>query len=65
MRNISTEELFEITGGFKINIGQALAALAIGFVTGGPAGLGIAASGLVMAQGINNLNEMHEEENRR
>lgn len=39
------------------NPGAVAAALAIG-ATGGPGGLGMAASGLVIAQGINNLNNL-------
>ena len=53
---LTPSHLQEVTGG--LSFGQVLSTLAIGFVTGGPAGLGIAASGLVMAKGIDNLNDV-------
>lgn len=58
MRELSVNAVEEVNGGFKLNTGQAVAALAIGFVTGGPAGVGIAACGIVAAQGVNNLDEL-------
>jgi hypothetical protein len=35
--------------------------LVVGFVSGGPVGLGIAASGIVLSEGVNNLNDMRQE----
>ncbi|MBI2792326.1 MAG: hypothetical protein HYX61_10225 [Gammaproteobacteria bacterium] len=58
MRAIHSNEMNEIHGGFHINLGSIVSALVVGFVTGGPVGVGIAASGLVMAQGVDNLNEL-------
>lgn len=62
MKELSIDEANEISGGFKINIGQAIAGCVFGFVTGGPVGLGYAVSVLLMAQGINNLDEMYHNE---
>ena len=56
MRIITKNEYDHISGG--ISLGTAVFALTIGLVTGGPAGLGIAAAGIVGARGIDNLHDM-------
>ena len=60
MIELSREEVLQINGGFHItiNLGTALASLAIGAIGGGPVGLGYAVAGIIIAQGINSLNEM-------
>jgi hypothetical protein len=62
MRELSRIEVHNISGSFHLNIGQALAAICIGWFAGGPIGLGFALSGVVMAQGVNNLDEMWKTE---
>lgn len=54
---LTKTEVLEVSGG-GLSLGQIVSVLAIGIVTGGPAGLGIAASGLVMAHGINNRDDL-------
>lgn len=53
---LTPSEMLDVNGG--LNLGQVISTLTIGIVTAGPAGLGIAAAGLVMAQGINNLDDL-------
>ncbi len=60
MLTINQEMLHEVSGG-KIHVGAMLSSLVVGFVTGGPIGLGFAASGIIMAQGINNLHDLLQE----
>lgn len=60
MRQIETNEFDNIAGGFKLNIGQALGAMAGGFIAGGPFGLGMAIGCVLIAQGTNNLVELAE-----
>ncbi len=62
MRQLNIEELSEVSGGFKLNLGQALAAICVGWFAGGPVGLGFALSGVIMAQGINNLDELYKQD---
>ncbi len=62
MREVSINELQKVSGGFHMNIGTAFAAIAIGVVTGGPVGMGIAVAGVVAAQGVNNLDEMYQKQ---
>ena len=58
MIDLTTKQTKEVGAAFKMNIGQAIGALALGFVTGGPVGLGYAASVVIIAQGVNNLEEL-------
>ncbi len=60
MIELSREEMVQVNGGFHltINLGTAVASLAIGLITGGPVGIGYAACGIVMAQGINSLHNL-------
>lgn len=58
MIELNEMELHQVAAGFKLNTGQAIAAMALGFVTGGPVGLGYAVSVVLIAQGVNNLDEM-------
>jgi hypothetical protein len=60
MRNLTIEECDLINGGIHINIGAFIATIAIGAL-GGPAGLGIALSGIVIAEGVQNLAELGDE----
>ncbi len=38
-----------------------ISSLVVGFVVGGPVGLGFAASGIIMAKGIDNLHDLYSE----
>ena len=60
MLTINQESLQEVSGG-KIHIGAMVSSLVVGFVAGGPVGLGFAGSGIIMAQGINNLHDLYSE----
>ncbi|MGE3320170.1 MAG: hypothetical protein AB7I18_12830 [Candidatus Berkiella sp.] len=57
---VNDEALHEISGG-KFRIGTIVSGLVVGFVTGGPIGMGFAAGGLIMAQGIDNLHDLYNE----
>lgn len=60
MIELNDMEITQVSGGFKLfNIGAAIAAIAVGVVTGGPVGLGIALCSITMAQGVNNLDELY------
>lgn len=58
MLKISQEGLHEISGG-KFHFGAIVSGLVVGFVTGGPIGLGFAAGGIIMASGIDNLHDLY------
>lgn len=58
-KTINEESLMHIQGG--LNIGTAVFGLVTGFVMGGPVGLGVAASALVGAEGVNKLVDMYHE----
>jgi hypothetical protein len=60
MKELTIKEIEEVGGGFKINIGTARSGCIVGFVTGGPIGLGYAIGTIIIAQGINNLEEMYQ-----
>ncbi|MCS5709879.1 class IIb bacteriocin, lactobin A/cerein 7B family [Candidatus Berkiella aquae] len=58
MLEVNDEALHEVNGG-KFHIGGMISSLVVGFVVGGPIGLGFAASGIIMTQGINNLHDLY------
>ncbi len=58
MKELTLEQQNEVCGGFKFNLGSAFAALVTGFIVGGPVGFGYALGTIVIAQGVNNLEEM-------
>lgn len=58
MKEIQLHELETVQGG--TSIGTILGTLAFGFITAGPAGLGMAASTLIITVGIDNLNDMRK-----
>ncbi len=61
MRALSLAEMEEISGGrfkFHFNIFQAVSTLALGFVTAGPAGVGMAICALVATQGLGQTHDM-------
>lgn len=54
MKELSIVEVSEVNGGFDLfSIGAAVAACVIGFLTGGPVGLGTALCGVAMTAGVN------------
>ncbi len=60
MLTINQECLHEVSGG-KMHFGAMVSSLVVGFVAGGPIGLGFAVSGIIMTQGINNLHDLYTE----
>lgn len=67
MRELTVSELNEVNGGFKlkfklkVNFGTLLAGCCVGWVTGGPVGLGYALCTGVAAQGFNELKDLYFE----
>lgn len=62
MQVLMQEELNHVSGGFHIGkLGTAVFGLAVGFISGGPVGLGFAASALIGAEGIDKLVEMAQQ----
>jgi len=63
MQVLSEQELNQVSGGFHIaKLGTAIIGLAAGFITGGPVGLGIAASALVGVEGIDKLVDLYQQD---
>lgn len=60
MKQLTATECKAIEGGIHIHIGAWIAAIAVGAL-GGPAGLGIALSGMVVAEGVQNLADLGDE----
>lgn len=58
MKIVLVEEQQQISGG--IHIGGVIMSLATGLIMGGPVGLGVAAAGIVGAQGIDNLVNLYK-----
>jgi len=58
MRELTAQQSLEVSAGFKINIGHAIAAIATGIITGGPVGLGLAIGAIIISQGVNSLEEI-------
>ena len=58
MNVINENECCEVNG--AISLGSALSAIAVGFFTGGPVGVGFAVSTVIMAQGIDNLHDLYK-----
>ncbi len=58
LRQLNLSESQAVSGGFHLNLGTIITTLVVGFVSGGPVGLGIAASGIVLSEGVNNLNDL-------
>jgi lactobin A/cerein 7B family class IIb bacteriocin len=62
MKELNVSEVTEVSGGIALlNLGATLVALFIGAMAG-PAGLGIALSGIVAAYGINEMEQMGNEQ---
>ncbi len=57
-RLLNTSECHAVNGGIHLNLGTVISSIVVGFVTGGPVGVGIAVSGLVISEGVNNLNDL-------
>lgn len=55
---VNDENLSAVQGG-KMHVGGMISSLVVGFVVGGPVGLGFAASGIIMAKGIDNLHDLY------
>lgn len=65
MRNLSWDDIEEVNGGkfkLRINIGTFIGGAIVGFITGGPVGLGYAVGAAIVAQGVNSLDAMSEGE---
>lgn len=60
-RLLTTSECHAVNGGIHLNLGTVISSIVVGFVTGGPVGVGIAVSGLVISEGVNNLNDLRQE----
>lgn len=60
MRTLSLEEANCVNGGLHINIGALVAACAVGLISGGPVGLGMAIGGIIINEGINNLDDLRK-----
>lgn len=60
MRQLTTTEVNQIDGAFKLHFNpfQIIGAIAVGAVTGGPFGIGVAVSIAIIAQGSGNLADM-------
>lgn len=58
MQDLSNQDLQHIAGG--LHLGGAIMGLASGLIFGGPVGLGVAAAGLIGAQGIDNLVDLYK-----
>ena len=56
---IGDDTLQDVSGG-KIHLGAIVSGLVVGFVAGGPIGLGLAAGGIIMAQGVDNLQDLYQ-----
>ncbi|MBS0286522.1 MAG: hypothetical protein JSR17_04450 [Proteobacteria bacterium] len=58
---LNKSECQAVNGGIHLNLGTVISGIVVGFVTGGPVGVGIALSGMVISEGVNNLNELRQE----
>ncbi len=56
---INDESLQDVNGG-KFHLGATVSSLMVGFMAGGPIGLGFAASAVIMANGIDNLHDLYK-----
>lgn len=68
MKELSNAEASDISGGDGINLfnlGTAISACALGFIFGGPVGLGSALCGIVMATGVNGMVDLSKNPNER
>ena len=56
MKELSTSEVSDVSGGMNLfNLGAAVSACVLGFIFGGPVGLGSALCGIAMATGVNGM----------
>ncbi len=62
MKELTQNQIMEVSGGFKLNIGQAVGALICGAIAGGPVGFGYALGTIIIAQAVNSLDEMRQNE---
>lgn len=63
MRELSNIEVQEVSGAkfkIRINIGTFIGGAVVGFLTGGPVGLGYAIGAAIIAQSVNSLDDMYE-----
>lgn len=68
MKELSSVEVSDVSGGGGINLfnlGTAVSACALGFIFGGPVGLGSALCGIVMATGVNGMVDLSTNPNER
>jgi len=62
MKVLTDYEVAQCSGGkftIRINIGAFVGGCVLGFVTGGPVGLGLAVGAGLVAQGVNSLDDMY------
>ena len=62
MKELNNNEVAEVSGSkfkLRINLGTLIGGAVLGFVTGGPVGLGYAVGAAIMAQGVNSLDDMY------
>jgi hypothetical protein len=62
MNELSYNEVIYVSGGkvqLRINLGAFIGGAILGFVTGGPVGLGYAIGAGIVAQGVNSLDDMY------
>lgn len=65
MQKLNTLQTQQISAGikFKFNIGEVLGTTALAFITGGPVGAGLVLGAMIVSNGVNNLNDMHNDGN--
>lgn len=62
MRELQCSEFNEVSGGkfkVRINIGAVVGGAVLGFISGGPVGLGLAIGTAVITQSVNSLNDIY------
>lgn len=62
MKELNNNEIMAVSGGkfkLRINIGTFIGGAVLGFITGGPIGLGYAIGAAIVAQGVNSLDDMY------
>ena len=61
MKELNENEINEISGGkfkLRVNLGAVIGGAVVGFISGGPVGLGLAIGTAVITQSVNSLDDM-------